>query len=72
MCGIAGEVRFDGSTADEVAVRQMTSAMTTRGPDGDGAWTDGRAALGHRRLSVIDLSDAGAQPMIDDDHGRGS
>jgi asparagine synthase (glutamine-hydrolysing) len=43
----------------------MIDSMEKRGPDGDGEWTNGWVALGHRRLSIIDLSDAGAQPMTD-------
>lgn len=43
----------------------MTEAMEARGPDGGGSWTNGWVALAHRRLTIIDLSDAGAQPMHD-------
>src|SRR3954470_2857983 len=67
MCGLCGELRFDGARADVAAVAAMTDAMATRGPDGQGLWHEGPVAFGHRRLSVIDLSDAGAQPMVDDD-----
>jgi asparagine synthase (glutamine-hydrolysing) len=69
VCGLAGELRLDGRRADEGAVRAMTATMAHRGPDGVGAWTRGPVALGHRRLSVIDLSEAGAQPMVDDGTG---
>jgi asparagine synthase (glutamine-hydrolysing) len=69
MCGICGEVRFDGVPADAGAVAGMTAALRSRGPDGHGRWSDGWAALGHRRLSIIDLSDKGSQPMLDADHG---
>ncbi|QHC59961.1 N-acetylglutaminylglutamine amidotransferase [Rathayibacter sp. VKM Ac-2760] len=65
MCGIAGEIRFDGERADLGAVDRMTGCLVHRGPDGDGLWSSGRVALGHRRLAIIDLSAAGAQPMID-------
>ncbi|WP_251041605.1 hypothetical protein [Arthrobacter sp. ISL-30] len=47
----------------------MTDSMADRGPDGEGTWTNGWAALGHRRLSVIDLSEGGSQPMTDDGSG---
>jgi asparagine synthase (glutamine-hydrolysing) len=47
----------------------MTAVMTPRGPDSAGVWSQGRVALGHRRLRIIDLSEAGAQPMVDSDLG---
>ena len=65
MCGLAGEIRFDGRSADVGDLALMTACMVHRGPDGDGLWAHGPAALGHRRLSVIDLSAAGSQPMVD-------
>ncbi|WP_210481570.1 N-acetylglutaminylglutamine amidotransferase [Naasia sp. SYSU D00948] len=65
MCGLAGELTFDGTRADRDAVARMTACQSHRGPDGEGSWTDGRVALGHRRLSIIDLSAAGSQPMVD-------
>jgi asparagine synthase (glutamine-hydrolysing) len=69
MCGIGGEVRFDGRSADVAAVARMTAAMKSRGPDSNGVVAHGRIALGHRRLSIIDLSECGAQPMVDSDLG---
>jgi asparagine synthase (glutamine-hydrolysing) len=65
MCGICGEIRWDGQAADVGAVTRMTDAMAARGPDGDGVVAHGPIALGHRRLSIIDLSARGAQPMVD-------
>ncbi|MEI4273017.1 N-acetylglutaminylglutamine amidotransferase [Klenkia sp. LSe6-5] len=65
MCGIAAEVRFDGEVADVGAVAAMCEVLAPRGPDGSGVWQSGPVALGHRRLRIIDLSDAGAQPMVD-------
>lgn len=59
MCGIAG---FVGSWSPSLAAA-MTQAVAHRGPDGDGLWSEDGVALGHRRLSIIDLSDAAAQPM---------
>jgi asparagine synthase (glutamine-hydrolysing) len=47
----------------------MAEAMAPRGPDAAGVWSQGRVALGHRRLKIIDLSEAGAQPMVDADLG---
>jgi asparagine synthase (glutamine-hydrolysing) len=69
MCGIAGELRYDDRPADGEAVRRMLPCLESRGPDGEGFVSRGRIALGHRRLKIIDLSDAGAQPMTDDDLG---
>ena len=69
MCGICGEIRFDGQSADVAAVARMTRAMESRGPDSDGVVAHGPIALGHRRLSIIDLSVRGAQPMVDSDLG---
>ncbi|MCW2685859.1 MAG: asparagine synthase, glutamine-hydrolyzing [Mycobacterium sp.] len=69
MCGICGEVRWDGRSADVAAVTRMTGAMVSRGPDSDGVVAHGPVALGHRRLSIIDLSARGAQPMVDSDLG---
>jgi asparagine synthase (glutamine-hydrolysing) len=61
MCGIAGEVRFDAPASTE-AVRRMADALAHRGPDAEGFASDGIAALGHRRLSILDLV-GGVQPM---------
>jgi asparagine synthase (glutamine-hydrolysing) len=69
MCGIGGEIRFDGRSADVAAVNRMAAAMASRGPDSDGVVAHGPVALGHRRLSIIDLSTHGAQPMVDSDLG---
>jgi asparagine synthase (glutamine-hydrolysing) len=66
VCGLSGDVRFDGFPADRAAVARMTARLRSRGPDGEGAWDDGWIALGHRRLAIIDPSDAGAQPMVDE------
>ncbi|MEU6757122.1 N-acetylglutaminylglutamine amidotransferase [Streptomyces sp. NPDC046685] len=65
MCGLSGEVRFDGRRPDLAAVERMTDEMEERGPDGRGVWSQGAVALGHRRLKIIDLSESGAQPMTD-------
>ncbi|MGD9526007.1 N-acetylglutaminylglutamine amidotransferase [Pseudonocardia sp.] len=69
MCGIAGEIRFDGAPADVAAVGRITAAMHRRGPDGSGVHAAGRVAFGHRRLKIIDLSERGAQPMVDSELG---
>ena len=69
MCGISGEVRFDGGVADIGAVAAMCDQLQRRGPDGSGGWQSGPVALGHRRLKIVDLTDAGAQPMVDPELG---
>lgn len=63
MCGIAGIFHRDGKPASPVTLKAMTDLIAHRGPDGEGQYIDGALALGHRRLSVIDLSDAARQPM---------
>jgi asparagine synthase (glutamine-hydrolysing) len=69
MCGIAGEVRFDGADADVEALARCCAQMTRRGPDSGGIWASGSVAFGHRRLKIIDLSAAGSQPMTDSQLG---
>lgn len=69
MCGLSGEVRFDGSAADVDAVVRMSCVLEPRGPDGQGVWQNGPVALAHRRLAIIDLSAAGSQPMVDSELG---
>jgi asparagine synthase (glutamine-hydrolysing) len=69
MCGIAGFLEPSGGAGGAVsgqALTAMCEALRHRGPDGDGTWIDAAAgiALGHRRLAIIDLSEAGAQPMV--------
>ena len=71
MCGIAGVLAFtDDFPADEALVRRMADTISYRGPDDSGALALGRerVALGHRRLSIIDLSPAGRQPMANEDN----
>lgn len=63
MCGIAGILHRDGAPASVTALRSMTNLIAHRGPDGEGHLVDGPVGLGHRRLAIIDLSPAGAQPM---------
>ncbi|GHD42477.1 N-acetylglutaminylglutamine amidotransferase [Streptomyces galbus] len=69
MCGLCGEMRFDGRRPDLAAVERMTDRMAARGPDDEGTWSHGPVALGHRRLKIIDLSERGAQPMTDAEQG---
>ena len=65
MCGICGEIRFDENTPRAETIKRMMDEMHPRGPDGDGLILRGPVALGHRRLKIIDLSDASQQPMVD-------
>ncbi len=65
MCGIAGELRFDGAPPDRAAVERMSARLARRGPDADGYWQAGAVAFAHRRLAIIDLSDHSRQPMVD-------
>lgn len=70
MCGIAGAVTTTESRPIqpyEPVVRRMCGAMSHRGPDADGFWSDQRAVLGHRRLAIIDLTEGGRQPMTNED-----
>src|SRR5437899_571276 len=71
MCGIVGVLDFRNSSfrVTEPYLIRMRDTMVHRGPDGAGAWIadDGRIGLGHRRLSIIDLSPAAAQPMCNED-----
>lgn len=80
MCGITGAVgRLSHRTADATAVRaalttcvdRMSAALTHRGPDGDGIWSSQSSdvVFAHRRLAILDLSEAGAQPMVDSESG---
>ncbi len=65
MCGISGLFFRDDRPVDPRALAQMTRSLAHRGPDGEGLWTAGAIGLGHRRLAIRDLSDAGRQPMTD-------
>ncbi len=65
MCGIAGHLSLTGGPGDLGSVRAMAAALAHRGPDGEGFFVDGPIALGHRRLAIVDLTTAAAQPMTD-------
>ncbi|MGD8576748.1 MAG: N-acetylglutaminylglutamine amidotransferase, partial [Thiohalophilus sp.] len=69
MCGICGELRLDGSSAKIDAVKRMLPALARRGPDFEDHWQRDQIALGHRRLSIIDLSERSNQPMLDEQLG---
>lgn len=63
MCGIAGIVAPDSRLPLALSVQRMCDVIAHRGPDGEGVQTWAGVALGHRRLAIVDLSEAGAQPM---------
>lgn len=67
MCGVAGILNLDGAPVDRKILTRMTDAIAHRGPDAEGHWIDGPVGLGHRRLSIIDLSDDARQPMASAD-----
>src|SRR5262247_3970451 len=62
MCGICGRLNFNGQAILPELLHSMTRSMTHRGPDSEGCHIDGRIGLGHRRLSIIDVSQ-GQQPL---------
>lgn len=66
MCGIAGQLRFDGQSVSQETLQAMTDALAHRGPDGEGFHFEKNVGLGHRRLSIIDL-DGGKQPISNED-----
>ena len=63
MCGVVGIVDLAGRPVSSPVLQAMTDVIAHRGPDGEGQWTEGGVGLGHRRLAIIDLTDAGRQPM---------
>ncbi|HHQ68921.1 MAG TPA: N-acetylglutaminylglutamine amidotransferase [Halothiobacillaceae bacterium] len=69
MCGICGWFDTQGKPADLTAVARMSARLERRGPDHVGSFADGPVALGHRRLSILDLTYRGAQPMVDRERG---
>jgi asparagine synthase (glutamine-hydrolysing) len=76
MCGICGKLITNGKPVDEGMLRKMSSVLSHRGPDDEGVYMSAQLAavsshvnigLGHRRLSIIDLSEAGRQPMSNEE-----
>ncbi|MFC5498388.1 asparagine synthase (glutamine-hydrolyzing) [Caenimonas terrae] len=70
MCGINGVICLGGAPSEaylKAEIAEMNDAVAHRGPDGEGAYVNGNVALGHRRLSIIDLSAGGHQPMFNED-----
>jgi len=70
VCGIVGAWHRDGAPVDEAMLVRMRDRLVSRGPDDAGVWVDGAVGFGHRRLSIIDLSPAGHQPMVDEATGN--
>lgn len=68
MCGISGIIHFDGEPVSGVAIRRMMGSMKYRGPDDEGLFLEGAVGLGFVRLSILDLSPAGRQPMFSADN----
>src|SRR5580658_7759618 len=66
MCGITGHVSGTRAISED-PVRRMNTALQHRGPDAEGIWKSGRTVLGHRRLSIIDLSPEANQPLLNED-----
>ena len=68
MCGIAGRLNFrTGAPVDPGVLRGMSDLLAHRGPDGGGLWHEEAVGLAHRRLAIVDLSDAARQPMTAED-----
>jgi asparagine synthase (glutamine-hydrolysing) len=67
MCGIVGLVDLKGREVSIESVKAMSDAIAHRGPDGEGQWVFKNVGIGHRRLAIIDLTEAAAQPMISED-----
>jgi len=66
MCGIAGIINFNNNPVEQLSLLTMMQAMKHRGPDDDGVFIDDNVGLGFVRLSIIDLTVSGHQPMKDD------
>jgi asparagine synthase (glutamine-hydrolysing) len=71
VCGICGEIRFDGQAVNPGRLQAMNDRMTSRGPDDQGINLQGSRGFGHRRLRIMDLARASQQPMIDPHLGLG-
>ncbi len=71
MCGISGEIRFDGAPVDIAGLNRITESLAPRGPDDSGLLVQGWRGFGHRRLRIMDQSDSSQQPMFDPQMGLG-
>src|SRR5690348_8794227 len=63
MCGISGIIMKSNTSVDNTKLKVMNDSISHRGPDGEGFFTHKNVGFGHRRLSILDLSELGAQPM---------
>jgi len=72
MCGICGIVDYSASSIEEDTLWRMTETLKHRGPDDSGVELFEYVGLGHRRLSIIDLTAAGHQPMLSEDGNLGT
>src|SRR5690349_2026753 len=66
MCGISGLYRFDKRPIEQAMLERMCASTAHRGPDDKGFWSNGHVGLVHNRLSILDLSPAGHQPMYEE------
>jgi asparagine synthase (glutamine-hydrolysing) len=66
MCGIAGIYNYKQGDVSCAEIKKMTRAIKHRGPDGEGVWVKDNVGLGHRRLSIVDLSEKGKQPIFNE------
>lgn len=67
MCGIAGIINKKKVTVEGADIKRMTDLISHRGPDAEGMYLDGQFGMGHRRLSILDLSEEGTQPLFSHD-----
>ena len=67
MCGITGFINLNNKIARKTILKKMTDSLYHRGPDGEGHFLFENFAIGHRRLSIIDLSESSSQPMVTED-----
>ena len=70
MCGIVGFVDNKTKTKKEAIIKNMADKIAHRGPDSEGFYNDSVVSLGHRRLSIIDLSEKGTQPIYNEDKSK--
>lgn len=68
MCGICGEFNFSGAMVDSVSIRDMMQSLVHRGPDDSGMYNQSKIGMGHQRLSILDLSAKGRQPIWSQDN----